>query len=131
MRRPFGSSRTSNTGRGRGVGQPLPPFQKWKVTRAIGAIDFDSYLISSQAHPDKVLQPADFNQPGSPIVLSEMVRSGGAIHRTLSAWKIPSPLLSSGGTKPPDAVSERPAPPARRESRSGRPRAGSRPRSHR
>jgi hypothetical protein len=102
---------------GGGVGFPLPRFQKWKVTRVIGGVDLDSYWISSQAYPDKVLQPVDFNQPTSPVVLSDMIKTGGVIQGTLSAWKITSPLFGGGGTNaPPDAVSGPPAPSARRTS---------------
>ena len=65
-----------------GPGQPQghrPELQRWKLaSTAINILQRGNHVISSQAHPDKQLQPADPTVPGSPVVLGAPAASGPA-----------------------------------------------------
>jgi hypothetical protein len=47
-------------------------------------------VISNQAYPDLVLQPADPSQSNSPVVLGA---AGGTAALPANTWKVSSPLL--------------------------------------
>jgi len=74
-------------------GGPLPELQKWKLSPAgITVLDRDRYVVSNQAHPHMVLQPADPSQPESPVILGAADGTAG-IHHGQKTWKVTSPLL--------------------------------------
>ena len=79
-----------------GPGQPQghrPELQHWKLTStAINIVQRGNHVISSQAHPDKQLQPADPTVPGSPVVLGTPAASGPSGHGRTN-WKVTSLLL--------------------------------------
>jgi phospholipase C len=71
-----------------------PALQRWTLTPAsISALDRDLYVISNEAHPGFVLQPADPTQAETPVVLGAPGTSTGLDHEQ-KAWKVTSPLLS-------------------------------------
>ena len=106
-----GSSNTANTP-GSGVIQdvkypplqiessvkPRPALQMWKLTSAsLSPRDVDLYVISNQAYPTVVLQPANPSQSQSLIVLGPANGGGSGTH-TQKSWKVTSPLFSDGIT---------------------------------
>ena len=76
-------------------GQPperRPELQRWRLTStAIDIIHAGDHHVSSQAHPDKQLQPANPSVPGSPVILG--ASAGGVFGLGHNVWKITSPLL--------------------------------------
>jgi phospholipase C len=74
-----------------------PALQRWTLSPAsINALlDRDLYVISNEAFPGLVLQPADPTQAGAPIVLAAPGPSKGkGIHQAPKVWSVTSPLLS-------------------------------------
>ncbi len=73
-----------------------PALQRWTLTPAtINAFERDLYVISNEAFPGLVLQPADPAQSGAPIVLAAPGPSKGkGIHQAPKVWSVTSPLLS-------------------------------------
>jgi Ricin-type beta-trefoil lectin domain-like len=74
-------------------GIPRSELQRWKFSPAgISISDRDLYVISNQAYPHIVLQPADPGQPGAPVILGTADITPG-IHHMQNTWKVTSPLL--------------------------------------
>jgi len=77
------------------VGTKRPELQKWKVSPVgITILDRDLYVISSQAYPTLLLQPAEPSQPGSGVVLGDAGGESGVHRVPINAWKVTSPLIN-------------------------------------
>jgi hypothetical protein len=77
------------------IGARRPELQKWKLSSvSVSILDRNLYVISNQAYPDMLLQPANSSQSQSPIVLGEAGASAGIHDRHPNAWKVSSPLFS-------------------------------------
>jgi hypothetical protein len=67
--------------------------QKWTFSRVAASFASDRYVISNQAHPDMVLQPADSSQLNSPVILGA-ASSSPHTHIPANSWKVSiTPLL--------------------------------------
>ena len=69
------------------------PGTKWKLSPASNLVlDRNLFVISNQAYPNMVLQPAN-RASGSPVVLGGLGGSAGIHGGHSNAWKVSSPLL--------------------------------------
>jgi phospholipase C len=76
------------------VGAKRPELQKWRLSPVgITVFDRDLYVISNQAYPNLLLQPAEPSQPGSPVILGDAGGPGGVHPVPPSTWRVTSPLL--------------------------------------
>ena len=77
------------------VGAKRPELQKWKLSPVgITVLDRDLYVISNQAYPNLLLQPAEPSQPGSPAVMGAASGSPGVHRVPATTWRVTSPLIS-------------------------------------
>jgi Phosphoesterase family/Ricin-type beta-trefoil lectin domain-like len=76
------------------VGSANPEHQKWRLSPlGITFMERNLFVISNQAFPGKVLQPASPGETQSPIVLGDPGETVG-IHARKNAWKVSTPLIS-------------------------------------
>ena len=76
------------------VGGANPEYQKWRLS-PVGTtvMERNLFVISNQAFPGKVLQPASPGETQSPIVLGDPGEAVG-IQAGKNAWKVSTPLIS-------------------------------------
>jgi hypothetical protein len=75
-------------------GTTASPGAKWKLSQTSGPVlDRNLFVISNQAYPNLVLQPANRTSE-SPVVLGDAGGSGGIPGGHPNAWKVSSPRLS-------------------------------------
>ncbi|HEX9482299.1 MAG TPA: RICIN domain-containing protein, partial [Solirubrobacteraceae bacterium] len=76
------------------VGGANPEHQKWRFSAVgITVMERNLFVISNQAFPGKVLQPASPGETQSPIVLGDPGEAVG-IHAGKNAWKVSTPLIN-------------------------------------
>jgi phospholipase C len=76
------------------VGGPDPARQMWRLSPiGASALDHDRFMISSQAFPEKMLQPTDPAKPESIAVLGEVGSTAGP-HGVQNVWRVSSPLTA-------------------------------------
>ena len=76
------------------VGRPQPSWQKWRLApTSPEIIHRDSFVITNEAFPGKVLRPADPAQARSAVVLAEPSTATGPLHMH-DVWKVTTPLIS-------------------------------------
>jgi hypothetical protein len=72
---------------------PRPEQQKWRFAQAgIAVMDRELFVVSNEAYPGLVLQPANLMQPESVSILGPPPASSGLLHPAY-AWKVTSPLI--------------------------------------
>jgi phospholipase C len=76
------------------VGGANPGQQKWRLSRSgTTVMEGNLFVISNQAFPGKVLQPANPGATQSAIVLGDPGEAIG-VHAGKNAWKVRTPLIS-------------------------------------
>jgi phospholipase C len=76
------------------VGGENPEHQKWRLSRLGPTVmERNLFVVSSQAFPANVLQPANPGESQSAIVLGDPGEAVG-IHARKNAWKVSTPLIS-------------------------------------
>ena len=75
------------------VGGANPEYQKWRLS-PVGTtvMERNLFVISNQAFPGKVLQPASPGETQSEIVLGDPGEAVG-IQAGKNAWKVSTPLI--------------------------------------
>jgi hypothetical protein len=78
-----------------GLREPRPALQKWQFSQVgMTVFDRDRFMISNQAYPGKVLQPADPAQSGSMLVLGDVGPTTG-LHAGQNSWLVTTPLINN------------------------------------
>jgi phospholipase C len=80
---------------------PRPEQQRWRLNPISPSVtQRTSFVVVSEAYPEKLLQPADSTQPASPVVVRAVDHVVGPLTGRY-AWDVRSPLLDYGMTNHP------------------------------